>query len=95
MTALLRSVDIGLMMSIEPIKYKLVLLKAWLKNSFESFQVVSALLFYLPRACWLMMEGGLMKFLAKGATDKIIEDADAKRDSLLKTFQVTNKIPQN
>ena len=35
-----------------------------------------------------------MKFLAKGATDKIIEDADAKRDSLLKTFQVTNKIPK-
>jgi hypothetical protein len=35
-----------------------------------------------------MMEGGLMKFLAKGATDKIIEDADQKREALLKTFQV-------
>jgi hypothetical protein len=57
----------------------------------NSDKVVSALLFYLPRALWLMMEGGLMKFLAKGATDKIIEDADEKRESLLKTFQVTRR----
>jgi hypothetical protein len=57
----------------------------------DSDKVVSALLFYLPRALWLMMEGGLMKFLAKGATDKIIEDADEKRESLLKTFQVTRR----
>jgi hypothetical protein len=38
-----------------------------------------------------MMEGGLMKFLAKGATDKIIEDADDKREALLKTFQVRER----
>ena len=37
---------------------------------------------------WLMAEGGLMKFLAKGTTTKIVEDADEKRESLIKTFQV-------
>ena len=31
------------------------------------------------RALWLMLEGGLMKFLAKGATEKIVEDAGEKR----------------
>ena len=35
-----------------------------------------------------MAEGGLMKYLAKGATTKIVEDADKKREALLKTFQV-------
>ena len=34
-----------------------------------------------------MLEGGLMKFLAKGATEKIVEDAAEKRESLIKTFQ--------
>ena len=29
-----------------------------------------------------MLEGGLMKFLAKGATEKIVEDADEKRERL-------------
>ena len=53
------------------------------------FLVVSAILFYLPRAIWLMAEGGLMKFLAKGTTTKIIEDADEKREKLLKTFTVS------
>lgn len=33
------------------------------------------------------MEGGLMKFLAKGTTGKIIEDAEKKRDDLIMTFQ--------
>ena len=28
---------------------------------------LQAILFYLPRSIWLMLEGGLMKFLAKGA----------------------------
>ncbi len=51
------------------------------------FLVVSAIMFYLPRAIWLMAEGGLMKFLAKGTTTKIIEDAEEKRDTLLRTFQ--------
>ena len=35
------------------------------------FLVMSALLFYIPRALWLMFEGGLMKFLSKGATGKV------------------------
>ena len=54
------------------------------------FLVVCAILFYTPRAIWLMAEGGLMKYLAKGATTKIVEDADKKREALLKTFQVHN-----
>ena len=52
------------------------------------FLVIAAISFYIPRAIWLMVEGGLMKFLAKGTTTKIIEDADEKRDQLIKTFQV-------
>ncbi len=52
------------------------------------FLVVSAVCFYIPRAIWLMMEGGLMKFLAKGTTTKIVEDADEKRENLIKTFAV-------
>ncbi len=52
------------------------------------FLVVSAMFFYLPRAIWLMAEGGLMKFLAKGTTTKIIEDAEEKRENLINTFQV-------
>ena len=51
------------------------------------FLVVSAVMFYTPRAIWLMMEGGLMKFLAKGTTEKIVENAAEKRESLLTTFQ--------
>ena len=35
------------------------------------FLVGSALLFYIPRAVWLTFEGGLMKFLSKGATGKV------------------------
>ena len=34
-----------------------------------------------------MLEGGLMKFLAKGATEKIVENAAEKRETLIKTFQ--------
>ena len=39
------------------------------------------------RGLWLTLEGGLMKFLAKGATDKIVEEADEKRENLMRTFQ--------
>jgi len=51
------------------------------------FLVFSAILFYIPRSIWLTLEGGLMKFLAKGARGKIIEDACDKRENLLRTFQ--------
>jgi len=49
--------------------------------------VVSAIWFYVPRALWLVTEGGLMKYLAKGTTSKIIENADKKREELIQTFQ--------
>ena len=52
------------------------------------FLVVCAVLFYIPRAIWLMAEGGLMKFLSRGTTSKIVEDAGKKREELVKTFQV-------
>jgi len=51
------------------------------------FLVFQSVMFYLPRSIWLMLEGGLMKFLAKGARGKIIEEACEKRESLLSTFQ--------
>ena len=35
------------------------------------FLIASALIFYIPRAIWLQFEGGLMKFLSKGATGKV------------------------
>lgn len=64
-------------------------IQCFLKMQWVSiFLVVCAILFYTPRAVWLMAEGGLMKYLAKGATTKIVEDADKKREALLKTFQV-------
>ena len=54
------------------------------------FLVAQAGLFYGPRYVWLMLEGGLMKFLARGVREKIVEDPVQKRDTLLKTFQVIN-----
>ena len=36
-----------------------------------------------------MLEGGLMKFLAKGATEKIVEDADEKRERLFIIIHTT------
>ena len=51
------------------------------------YLVLSALVFYTPRAVWLCLEGGLMKFLAQGANEKIVENASEKRESLIKLFQ--------
>jgi len=51
------------------------------------YLVFQAVIFYIPRSIWLSLEGGLMKFLAKGARGKIIESACEKRENLLKTFQ--------
>ena len=53
------------------------------------FLVLQAGLFYAPRYVWLMLEGGLMKFLARGARGKIVEDPVEKRESLIRTFQVS------
>lgn len=51
------------------------------------FLVFQAILFYIPRVIWLMLEGGLMKFLGKGTTGRIIEDGDDKRDKMLRVFR--------
>ena len=48
--------------------------------------VSQALVFYLPRALWVSLEGGLMKHLAKDAGGKVVEDAEKKKDDLLATF---------
>ena len=52
-----------------------------------SFKVGVAALFYIPRAIWLVMEGGLMTFLTRGVSGKVVEDAARKRETLIKTFQ--------
>jgi len=51
------------------------------------YLIFLAVLFYLPRCIWLMMEGGLMKFFGKGTTTRMIEDPDEKRDKLVKFFK--------
>jgi len=51
------------------------------------YLVFLAALFYLPRIIWLVMEGGLMKFFAKGTTTRIIEDQDEKREKLVEFFR--------
>ena len=43
-------------------------------------------MFYLPRAVWLSLEGGLMKHLAKDKDSKVVEDAEEKVKTLLFTF---------
>ena len=42
-----------------------------------------AILFYTPRIVWLMLEGGLMKYLGKGTTGRIVEDSDDKLRQLV------------
>ena len=62
------------------------------KNQLNVFlEVGVAALFYIPRALWLIMEGGLMKFLTRGVSGRVVEDATRKREMLVKTFQGTNK----
>ena len=48
------------------------------------YLIFLAVIFYLPRYMWLIMEGGLMKFFGKGTTAKLIENPEEKRDKLLK-----------
>jgi len=48
--------------------------------------MIQAILFYLPRCAWLAMEGGLMNFLAKGHTDRIVEDHQEKQKALLEHY---------
>ena len=51
-----------------------------------SSMVVQACLFYIPRAIWLSVEGGLMKHLAKDKQGILVEDAEAKTSRLLADF---------
>jgi len=51
------------------------------------YLIFLAVLFYLPRCMWLVMEGGLMKFFGKGTTTRFIEDPEEKRDKLVKFFK--------
>ena len=50
------------------------------------FLLLIAVLFYVPRMIWMMMEGGLMKFFGKGTTTRLIEEPDEKRDKLVQFF---------
>jgi len=51
------------------------------------YLIFMAVVFYLPRGIWLMMEGGLMKFFGKGTTTRLIEDPEEKREKLIKFFK--------
>ena len=50
------------------------------------YLVVIAILFYLPHFIWISMEGGLMKFFAKGTTTRFIEDSQEKLDKLVEVI---------
>ena len=50
------------------------------------YLVIIAILFYLPRFIWISMEGGLMKFFAKGTTTRSIEDSQEKLDKLVEVI---------
>lgn len=50
------------------------------------YLIFLAVLFYLPRMFWIMIEGGLMKFFGKGTTTRFIEDQEEKRDRLVSFF---------
>ncbi len=48
------------------------------------YLIFLAVVFYLPRCLWLVMEGGLMKFFGKGTTHRLVEEPEEKRDKLVK-----------
>jgi len=50
------------------------------------YLIFMAVIFYLPRMFWIMMEGGLMKFFGKGTTTRFIEDQEEKKDKLVQFF---------
>ena len=59
------------------------------------FLIFTAFLLYIPRCFWLMMEGGLMKFLGKGTTTQYeIEDPEDKKEKMVKFFagNIHNKV---
>ena len=50
------------------------------------YLIFLAVIFYLPRLAWMMMEGGLMKYFGKGTTTRFIEDQEEKKDILVNFF---------
>ncbi|XP_040575378.1 innexin inx2 isoform X1 [Lepeophtheirus salmonis] len=52
------------------------------------FLVAQAMLFYIPRCIWILQEGGLMGYLVKGTTGRVVENADEKKGNLLRNFQI-------
>lgn len=50
------------------------------------FLMFVAIMFYIPRCIWVIMEGGLMKFFGKGTTTRLIEEPEEKRDKLVQFF---------
>lgn len=50
------------------------------------YLIFMAVIFYLPRMFWIMIEGGLMKFFGKGTTTRFIEDQEEKKDKLVQFF---------
>ena len=52
--------------------------------------VSQAVIFYLPRALWVSLEGGLMKHLAKDAGGKVVEDAEKKMTGV--SFQLARAL---
>ena len=62
------------------------------------FLIFTAFLLYIPRCFWLMMEGGLMKFLGKGTTTQYeIEDPEDKKEKMVKFFagNIHNKVKKS
>jgi len=50
------------------------------------FFMIQAILFYIPRCIWLSMEGGLMSFLVKGCTGRVVDNHAEKQSSLLEYY---------
>lgn len=51
------------------------------------FLATQAVIFYIPRCIWLMLEGGLMSYIVKGTTGRVVDDAEDKIGRMLKHFQ--------
>jgi len=51
------------------------------------FLMVQAVLLYTPRCIWLAMEGGLMHFLVKDKTGRVIDEPEKKKSRLLVNYR--------
>ena len=50
------------------------------------YLLLLAILFYLPRMIWLVMEGGLVEFFGRGTMSRIIDDREKKMETLVRFF---------